>query len=282
MVYSTNCTGTPQLDQSSTLEEAAGFSMIGTNNARAQKIVLTSKCLESVTLKLLRNMNGANASVRICNDLSGFPDFTSNLGEFTRTSEEISSLAFTEINFPLNIELSNTNPVWIVVTSNYDPNSETPDSLISIAGIQQDSTDKFALKIGNDNWIYDIGKPYFKTFKQTEGTTSGWDLVVTEKSDSFSFKTCSPSEGGYFYVLTPSNKELGKVDIVKGDCSNTDINKSYFTETGTYKAIVSNYSNATMLEKSFNYTPSTEESKDNTLIYLAAGVGVLYLITRKK
>lgn len=87
----------------------------------------------------------------------------------------------------------------------------------------------------------------------TPPSDTGWDVVVTDNGNNITFKSCASSAGGYFYVLTPSSKTLGKVDTPKGSCRTDDINKTYLTETGTYIARVADYNNTTKVEKQFNY-----------------------------
>lgn len=165
LAYSDTCSGTPVLDQSSTGEDVDDYIPVGIRNVYAQKFTPTSKCLSSVTLKI-KKVADVGATIRICSDNNGYPDFpASNLGEYTKHYSEL-SFSYAEANFPLNIILPNISPVWIVITSNYDPNSLYTAEMIRAASLYVSSGNNFAGKVANNPWRYYTGKPVFKTFKQ--------------------------------------------------------------------------------------------------------------------
>lgn len=169
MVYTTNCTGTPVIDQSNILESDTEFFSTKLSYAYARKFIPTSRCLSSISLKLKKVAAGGSVTVQICTDNNGFPNFPSGvLGEFTRESEILS--VYSEINFPLNIELGDLNPIWIVITSNYDPLEQDLNPLVDVANKYETLSNNFAFKSGNLDWSYVGWNPVFKTFKQTYGT----------------------------------------------------------------------------------------------------------------
>lgn len=97
--------------------------------------------------------------------------------------------------------------------------------------------------------------------------TQPYALDINITDENVIFVSCAPeAEGsGYFYVLTPSGKLMGKVDIPGENCRLETIARRYFTETGTYTCRVAGYDNITKVEKtvvknndgSFTYTPMT-------------------------
>lgn len=165
--YGSECSGSPALDRSYTTTNPADYIPIAMKFAYAQKFTPTFRCLSSVKLRV-RKVLDVDATVAICSDSGGKPAFpTGILGEFTRSYSEL-SYSFTEVDFPLNILLSNLNPLWIVITSMYDPNYTLEDTLIEVDAFwdTNGNGNNLCFKNGTNAWIYKAyARPFFKTMK---------------------------------------------------------------------------------------------------------------------
>lgn len=71
--------------------------------------------------------------------------------------------------------------------------------------------------------------------------------------DTVSIKTCAAD--GYMYIINPANTQTFKADIPKGACRTDTYTIAIGQIEGTYKVRVANYSNITLMEKT--YTVST-------------------------
>lgn len=176
LAYEDSCAGAPAIDQSSTDENINDYISVGISDIYAQKFIPTSKCLSSIVLKLKKVIPSANATIYISEDAIGFPNFpASQIGVSTIESSELSD-TYAEVNFPFNIILPNLNPLWIVISSMYDPNHPFPEEMLNIAAISRLSETNSAIKVENNSWAYTTRKPVFKTFKNTEGSLK-WKCV---------------------------------------------------------------------------------------------------------
>lgn len=174
LVYASNCSGTSTIDKSQTIENDVW--PVRVQDAYAQKFIPTSKCLESIKLRLANGSTGFNegAIVQIRRDSGGVPtgnpDDTQYLGQYIVPREELIS-SYKTIIIPLNIELQDSdlvNGVWIVITSGiYDPDFIIePSDYLRISA----STSGSGLlgKISNGPWIsISPGSLFYQTYKQT-------------------------------------------------------------------------------------------------------------------
>lgn len=182
MSYSTECTGSASIDRQST---SYGYLQPGVHmdEAYAQRFVPTSRCLDSVTLRMKRDQ-GIDVYVEIRNDSSGNPGNIGSgyLGQYRIPYTSIPA-SFSNITIPFGIIFPDLNPKWIVMYSAvYDPNYFDPMVLFDIDGDTiADSVEYSSFKGGNNNWSNSTGRKfYFQTSKKTyvSCTVPGCEFVV--------------------------------------------------------------------------------------------------------
>lgn len=170
MSYTENCTGTPTTDRESPYY---GGSQLAAwmDEAFAQRFEPTSKCLDSIKLRIRRNVD-YDIYVEIRRDSGGVPSGDIGSGYLGRYRIPYSSIptSFTIINIPFKIVLPNLDPKWIVIYSSlYDPNYHDETNLFEITGdIIDDNIEYSAYKSGNNPWILAKNRKfYFITYKKT-------------------------------------------------------------------------------------------------------------------
>lgn len=167
MAYNLNCTGAVVIDKQNNLY-GDWQPTVYSDEIYGQRFVPTSKCLESVTLRLKKIIN-EDVDIEICEDISGLP--SSNILYSYKISYTSLQSSFSNINIPIKIELSNLNPLWILIKSRrYDSNYYDGIELFGIdAGpISNDNIEYSYRKTGIDNWVTYGRKLYFQTYKKSE------------------------------------------------------------------------------------------------------------------
>lgn len=184
MAYSDECTGSVTVDRQQT---SYGGYQPGDHmdEAYAQRFVPTSRCLDSVTLRM-RRIETIDVDIEIRDDSGGIPSGSIGSGYLGRYRIPYTSIptSFSNITIPFGIVLPDTNPKWIVIYSAvYDPNYFDPMVLFDLDGDTiTDPIEYAAVKIGTDAW--NIGgtnrKFYFQTYKKTYVCTiPGCGFTVT-------------------------------------------------------------------------------------------------------
>jgi len=167
MTYDLNCTGAVVIDKQNNLY-GDWQPTVYSDEIHGQRFVPTSKCLESVTLRLRKTIN-EDVDIEICEDVSGLP--SSNILYSYRIPYTTLQSSFSNINIPIKIELSNLNPLWILIKSRrYAPNYYDGIELFGIdAGpLSNDNIEYSSRKTGMDNWVTSTRKLYFQTYKKSE------------------------------------------------------------------------------------------------------------------
>jgi hypothetical protein len=170
MVYTTECLGSATIDRQQT--SYAG-SQLGAyiNEAYGQRFVPTSKCLDSINLRIKRNRD-IDLVVEIRSDSGGNPAGNIGSGYLGQYRIPYTSVptTFTVVNFPFGIILPDLNPKWIVIVSAvYDPNYNESVNYFEITGdMISDTIEYSAYKSGNNAWVLAKNRKfYFQTYKKT-------------------------------------------------------------------------------------------------------------------
>jgi len=167
MAYDLNCTGAVVIDKQNNLY-GDWQPTVYSDEIYGQRFVPTSKCLDSVTLRLKKTIN-EDVDIEIREDASGLP---SSIVLYTyRIPYTSLQSSFSNINVQIKIELSNLNPLWIIIKSRrYDSNYYDGIELFGIdAGpLSSDNIEYSSRKIGTDNWVTSTRKLYFQTYKKSE------------------------------------------------------------------------------------------------------------------
>ena len=186
MTYITECTGSATSDRQQT--NYGGYQPgAHMDVAYGQRFVPTSKCLDSVTLRM-RRIENLDVDIEIRSDSGGIP--AGNIGSgymgWYRIPYTSIPTSFSNINIPFGIILPDLNPKWIVIYSHiYDPNYYDPMFLFDLDGeMITNATEYSAVKVANDAW--NIGgktrQLYYQTYKKTYTipcTTPGCGFDIT-------------------------------------------------------------------------------------------------------
>ncbi len=184
MSYATECTGSAMVDRQQT---SYGGYQPGAHMdvAYGQRFVPTSRCLDSITLRM-RKIENLDVYVEIRSDSGGVPAGNIGSGYLWQYRIPYTSIptSFTGINIQSGVVLPNTSPKWIVIYSQiYDPNYFDPMFLFDLDGeMITNATEYSAVKVANDAW--NIGgtthQLYYQTFKKTyvSCTVPGCGFVV--------------------------------------------------------------------------------------------------------
>ena len=170
MSYATECTGSTTIDRQQT---SYGGYQPGAHMdvAYGQRFVPTSKCLDSVVLRM-RRIENFDVDIEIRSDNGGIPagNISGYLGWYRIPYTSIPT-SFSNINIPFGIILPSLSPKWIVICSEkYDPDFFDPAVFFDLDGeIITNATEYSAVKVANDAW--NIGgtthQLYYQTFKKT-------------------------------------------------------------------------------------------------------------------
>lgn len=159
------------LDRQNTDNSGLDTGYISLYRAQAQRFIPASRCLQKITLKLQRVLN-QNLYIEIREDSGGAPqgnpqNGTGQVGYITVDYSTITTLSLTDYDFTFNLDMGNTNPKWIVVTTTtYDPNSADDSVIYNIGGGQTYGTrnEYYGIKIQTDSWLTNtVANLYFKT-----------------------------------------------------------------------------------------------------------------------
>jgi hypothetical protein len=182
MSYATECTGSATVDRQSTSYGGVqpGVHM---DEAYAQRFVPTSRCLDSVILRMKRDQD-VDVYIEVRNDSGGNPGNIGSgyLGQYRVPYTSIPT-AFSSINIPFGIVLPDLNPKWIVMYSAvYDPNYSDTTIWFDLDGDTiADTVEYSSSKVGNNSWNNSTGRKfYFQTYKKTyvSCTVPGCGFVV--------------------------------------------------------------------------------------------------------
>lgn len=238
LAYTDQCSGTATLDKSDTTLDPSGYSDHPTPLLLAvgQKFKPSSRCLNSVTIRLQRELD-ADAYIEIRKTTTtgdklpdGDPQTTGGRIAYATIPYNSIPMSPGDVTVMLNVLLDDfdlTNGVWIVVCMyNYDPNcvgTYCTDSYFTIKGGGSYTADQYvARKNGTNTWTKSASNIYFKTFKQNLAVTTG--TISGNVKDS-------------------SNNNLQDAMVTDGTRNtNTDINGNYSilnVPVGTYNVTAS-------------------------------------------
>lgn len=186
MVYTDNCSGIVELDQSDTTYTSGWDFSFPIRNAVGQKFKPMSRCLKKVTVKLSKDYdNDVYLEIRRSSTTGDkLPDGDPQTSSGRRGYAVIpySSIPQTPSSADIDITLDAIlepedliNGVWLILClSAYDPYCTASDCYINSAramgGNSTNTEFRYTtIKYGTNAWYSTLGNIYFKTFKQSYG-----------------------------------------------------------------------------------------------------------------
>lgn len=136
MVYVDNCPGPANTDRFNNNSGSSNPYEPGLyiNNIEAQRFVPTSRCLDSVVLRIKRVTSDTSLGVIVDivqDDGSGNPNISASFASYTIPGSTIPTANYSNITININVVLNNLNPLWIIARSSiYDGTYRGPQPLL--------------------------------------------------------------------------------------------------------------------------------------------------------